>query len=553
MHTKYLSNILPDVYYHLRRHLAAENLTMKAVVGPDEFWTVSFLNRAEYKASGLTLRIPPASETKRSIATWSDVSIRIHLEGLSVAANLQPEHKLKAQVRSLSRPDVAQHLQTTMENARTFSIDKYNLATRRNLDPEPMWVHDIVVEHLDRQVARKPSIDAKGDITFEIRGTHFKIAFQLEKMKVTADGKHLTSIPTNDTANLTWMVARFCDPHIPTYGWSGLAGAVSDIQDQHLRQINREIEKQKREKEWEERQANLQKEWERKQEIQKKFEGVDDVASKDHVFDPESLSVTRFQRVPEEWGMELDSFWEASTLYALHNRDKKIGVVGVQNNCVCAYYFFHNGPPSPAAWKSVQQMAEEKKLHVVQNPRFLGGSVVDSEGTWHLEGEIPTGTSFSTSLVLSGFDGVGLPDDLKVAGSLTLGRHYKQLPKGLEATVLDVSHSAVEVIPGDCRVTSRLRANKSKVRMICDGFTATHVDLRETLDLESLPDGFDVKSLDLTKSGIRKLNNLITDQIDLTDSCVEEVSDTVILRHRLLDLQLNTLEWEPRDDPRIFG
>jgi hypothetical protein len=66
--------------------------------------------------------------------------------------------------------------------------------------------------------------------------------------------------------------------------------------------------------------------------------------------------------------------------------------------------------------------------------------------------------------------------------------------------------------------------------MICDGFSAPHVDLNETEHLVSLPNGFRVKSLKLRNSNIRRLDNLEADDIDLTGSCIEEISDSVFLR-----------------------
>lgn len=543
MHTNYLSNILPDVYYHLRKHLSADNLTMKAVMGPDEAWTVSFLNRPGYKASTLTLHIPPTSVTRRSKATWDDVSIRIHLDGISEASNEQVEYKLATQVRSLSKSDVAQHLRTAMENAQTVSIDAFNLSTRRNLDPEPMWAYDIVSHHIRDLPSNQLMIDEKGDIHFRVWDTSCHITFQLERMRVTVAGKIMLSTRTNDAASLTSFIARVANPFLETRGYNNA--------DHDMRKLQRTIRSRMP---W---QLLLEKSSDKDELIcahQKKLESMDDLAGKDHQFDPRSLKITPIDHnIPYKWGFGLDAFWRASELYVLHNSDKKIGVVGVQNGCICAYHFFQEGAPSDAAWKSVQQMAEKRNLHIVQNPRFTEGFLIDSQGEWHREDKIPAGTTFSNSLVLSGFEGSTLPDDLKVVGSLTLGNHYNHLPKGLEVTVLDISRSSVEVIPGDCRVTSRLRANNSKVRTICDGFTAAYVELRETRHLESLPDNFEVKSINLIGSGLQRLNNLKTDSIDLTASCVEEISDTVFLRGNPLNQHVNILGSSSGAGPQFFG
>lgn len=521
MQIQYLSNILPDVYNHLRKQLAADNLTMKAVLGPDGAWTVSFLNRADYRASGLTLRIPPAAETKRKTATWEDVSIRIFLEGISEATNLQPEYKLATQLRSLSRSDIAQYLQKLMEQARTFSIDEYNLSTRRKLDPEPMWAYDIVADHLDKTVSNGPRIDPKGDISFEVLGLEFNIAFHFDQMTVKGDGKNIGVFPSNDTANLTFIVARIANPFLPTNSYSGVANAVSELQ----RKLHRQMP-------WQQLLAKSKSESVQEFARTEKFKSIDDVADRNHRFNPDALTIRYIDSnaIPYRWQLEIDDFWRSLDVYVLHNRDMKIGVVGVRDGCICAYHFFLDGSPSAAAWAGVQQMASARKLHIVQNPRFTNGFVVDAHGVWHLEGGIPKNTRFTTSLVLSGFEGVSLPDDLTVKGSLTLGRHYTHLPKGLETTVLDVSRSEIDVIPGDCRVSQRLRANASKVRMICDGFSAPYADLNETEHLVSLPNGFRVKSLKLRNSSIRRLNNLEADDIDLTGSGIEEISDTVFLR-----------------------
>lgn len=507
MTVHYLEKIAQDINAELSTVLKARAMTAISSKLPDGSYRIAFRNIEVGLGSDIALKVLPQMVTNQLYATWE--SIRLERLTPTEVKILGPDrlvyapHNDRFKVKSeelfdiLSRTSLRDSallqlkgllLQETFANFADVN-DRFHQRATNPLIPE---VFEQVTEMLaarsdvDMQLKRWPG---KFNVIMRLTGPYLTAFLSFNDSEVSLNIAHRPAGRVSRERLPTLFRKLKCYIDGDTTKNSPIV--VRNALQFHEEMRNRDAEIEAREREAMQTRAYLQ---------------ALPIADEKHVHREGKTESYLLRKGHNPWPTGAKRCQE----YVLINDNKLIAVVGVLDNELASTHLLGNPHPTETQWKVIKEFCSSHNFEITQRPDLFDGVLVDASGEAHRMSSLQSDLIFDTSLDLR--DAAApfqLPPNLTVHGMLQIPRHSHSLPGNLRAHTLDVSGSNVTAIRGDVEVT-HLMASRSKIEKIENGFKAKHVDLSTTTKLCSLPDDFEVETMNLSGSWLRFLPKRLT-------------------------------------------